>query len=269
MAEISGCGSSTQYSSAHFRCQSLWLVGTRHGPGPLVDSRNHFPPTARSVGSLRRMRSWFESSLHVPRKVCSRACQPRLYCSLRHSQHLGCLKDRETVRDAELKCSSQAGREQCGALPQVRSKFRFATFIFRAGPRVRQSFGYEVSFVLAKLLIQRHMDLAWPFAQLHPGAIADNCRQPSGHLRLSPELVQMFVGGQQRLLHRILCVSAIPQKTQSTPIKRRQTEREYSLQFVGSALLVCHVRVLSSLCRCVCVRHVFSSHERKKHVVCQ
>ena len=51
----------------------------------------------------------------------------RLYCSLRHSQHLGCLKDRETARDAELKCSSQAGREQGGALPQVRSKFRIAT----------------------------------------------------------------------------------------------------------------------------------------------
>jgi hypothetical protein len=65
------------------------------------------------------------------------------------------------------------------------------------------------------------MDLAWPFAQLHPRAIADNGRQPSGHLRVSPELVQMFVGGQQRLLHRILCVSSIPQKTQSTTIKRR------------------------------------------------
>jgi len=64
------------------------------------------------------------------------------------------------------------------------------------------------------------MDLAWLFAQLHPGAIADNRRQPSGHPRLSPELVQMFVGGQQRLLHRILCVSSIPQKTQSTSIER-------------------------------------------------
>jgi len=115
---------------------------------------------------------------------------------MRHSQHLRCLKDRETVRDAELKCSSQAGREQCGALPQVRGKFRMATIIFRAGPRVRQSFGYEVSLLLSNLLIQRRMDLARPFAQLHPGAIADNRRQPSRHLRLSPELVQMFVGGQ-------------------------------------------------------------------------
>jgi hypothetical protein len=103
----------------------------------------------------------------------------------------------------------------------VRGKFRIATLIFRAGPRVRQSFGYEVSFVLANLLIQRHMDLAWPLAQLHPGAIADNRRQPSGHLRLSFELVQMFMGGEQRLLYRILRVSSIPQKTQSTTIKRR------------------------------------------------
>jgi len=65
------------------------------------------------------------------------------------------------------------------------------------------------------------MDLAWLFAQLHPSAIADNRRQPSGHLRLSPELVQVLVGGQQRLLHRILCVSSIPEKSQSTTIKRR------------------------------------------------
>jgi hypothetical protein len=77
----------------------------------------------------------------------------------------------------------------------VQSKFRIVALIFRAGPRVRKSFGYEVFFVLANLLIQRQMDLAWPFAQLHPGAIADNRRQPSGHLRLSPELVQMCVGG--------------------------------------------------------------------------
>jgi hypothetical protein len=75
--------------------------------------------------------------------------------------------------------------------------------------------------LLANLLIQPRMDFPWPFAQLHPGAVADNRRQPSGHLRLCPELVQMFVGGQQRLLHRILCVSSIPQKTQSTTIKRR------------------------------------------------
>jgi hypothetical protein len=64
------------------------------------------------------------------------------------------------------------------------------------------------------------MDLAWPFAQLDPGAIADNRRQPSGHLRLSPELVQMFVGSQQRLLDRILCVISIAQNTQSTSIER-------------------------------------------------
>jgi hypothetical protein len=63
--------------------------------------------------------------------------------------------------------------------------------------------------LLANLVIQRHIDLPGPFAQLHPGAVADNRRQPSGHLRLSPELVQMFVGGQQRFLHRILCVSSI------------------------------------------------------------
>ncbi len=49
---------------------------------------------------LRRTGSWFERSLHVPRKLLSRACQLSLYCSVRQSQNLGCLKDRETVHDA-------------------------------------------------------------------------------------------------------------------------------------------------------------------------
>ncbi len=49
--------------------------------------------------------------------------------------------------------------------------------------------------LLANLLIQRRMDLAWPFAQLHPRAIADNRRQPSGHLRLSPELLFVLIAG--------------------------------------------------------------------------
>ena len=49
---------------------------------------------------LRRTRSWFERSLHVPRKLSSRACQLSLYCSVLQSQNLGCLKDRETVHDA-------------------------------------------------------------------------------------------------------------------------------------------------------------------------
>jgi hypothetical protein len=75
-------------------------------------------------------------------------------------------------------------------------------------------FRYEVSFAVTDLLIQRQMDLTWPLAQLHPGAIGDNGHQPGGHQRLPSELVQMFVGGQQRILHRILCVSSIPQKTQ-------------------------------------------------------
>jgi hypothetical protein len=74
--------------------------------------------------------------------------------------------------------------------------------------------------LLADLLIQWHMDLAWPFAQLHQRTVADNRSQPGGQLRPAPELVDMSVGGQQRLLHRILCISSIPQETQCTTIKR-------------------------------------------------
>ena len=44
--------------------------------------------------------TWCEHSPHVPRNLCARPRQLSLYCSLRHTQHLGCLKDRETVDDA-------------------------------------------------------------------------------------------------------------------------------------------------------------------------
>jgi hypothetical protein len=43
---------------------------------------------------------WFKRSLHVPCNLCACACQLSLYCSLPYTQHLGCLKDRETVDDA-------------------------------------------------------------------------------------------------------------------------------------------------------------------------
>ena len=44
--------------------------------------------------------AWCKHSPHVPRNLCARACQLSLDCSLRHTQHLSCLKDRETVDDA-------------------------------------------------------------------------------------------------------------------------------------------------------------------------
>jgi hypothetical protein len=65
------------------------------------------------------------------------------------------------------------------------------------------------------------MNLAWSSAQLHQSAVADDRRQPSGDLRLAPELVYMFVSSQQSFLHRILCVSRIPQKSEGTAMKGR------------------------------------------------
>src|ERR1700758_3471760 len=43
---------------------------------------------------------WYKRSPHVPRNLCTSTCQPSLYCSLRDTQHLSCLKNRETVDDA-------------------------------------------------------------------------------------------------------------------------------------------------------------------------
>ena len=43
------------------------------------------------------------------------------------------------------------------------------------------------------LLVQRKMNLASSFAQLHQSAVADNRRQPGGDLRLPPKLVYVSV----------------------------------------------------------------------------
>ena len=43
--------------------------------------------------------AWRKYPPHVPRNLCARASQLSLYCSMRHTQHLRCLKDREAVDD--------------------------------------------------------------------------------------------------------------------------------------------------------------------------
>jgi hypothetical protein len=61
--------------------------------GPVVDSRDNFLPTARVVQAALRCMPWFERSLHVPRKLPSRACQLSFDRSVWQSQDSGCLKD--------------------------------------------------------------------------------------------------------------------------------------------------------------------------------
>jgi hypothetical protein len=92
------------------------------------------------------------------------------------------------------------------------------------------------------------MNPVWSFAQLHQCAVADNRRQPSRDLRLLPKLIYMFVSGQKGFLHRILCVSCIPQKSEGTAIKRRHAERQNVLQFPSCALVVERLKALIIFC---------------------
>jgi hypothetical protein len=57
------------------------------------------------------------------------------------------------------------------------------------------------------------MDMARPFAQLHPPAIDNNSGQPRGKVGLASELVQMLEGSQQRILYRVLGISFISQES--------------------------------------------------------
>jgi hypothetical protein len=57
------------------------------------------------------------------------------------------------------------------------------------------------------------MDLVGPLAQLHARGIGHNSGQPCGHLRLTSELVDVLVSGQECVLNRILRIRRIFQKT--------------------------------------------------------
>jgi hypothetical protein len=81
-----------------------------------------------------------------------------------------------------------------------------------------------VRLLVFDLAIREQKDLAVPFAQLHQRTVADNRGQPGTHQRLSSELVDMPVSGQQSFMRRILRIGCIAQKSQSTPIMRGQAE---------------------------------------------
>jgi hypothetical protein len=55
------------------------------------------------------------------------------------------------------------------------------------------------------------MDVKSPFAQLQSGAIMHNCSHPSGHLGLTPELIQVCIGSQQSILNGVLGIRGVPQ----------------------------------------------------------
>ena len=49
----------------------------------------------------------------------------------------------------------------------------------------------------------------WSSAQVHPGTIGNNGGQPCRQLRLSLELVQMLVSGQERIRNCMICHSDV------------------------------------------------------------
>jgi hypothetical protein len=176
-----------------------------------------------SVWALGPTRSCCMRGSHLPRNLCSSARQLSLDRSVRQSQNSGCLKDRETHQDTQLKCSAQNRRQPHDAFLQARNEFHIATLFFRAGARVRESLPKEVFFLSSRLLIQRQMNLSGPLAQFHQRTVADNGGQPGSHLRLPPKLVDMSVSGQERFLHCVLRVSCVTEKSKGAPIKRRQS----------------------------------------------
>jgi hypothetical protein len=67
------------------------------------------------------------------------------------------------------------------------------------------------------------MDLARPPTQLHSCAIAYNRGQPSGHLCLTPKLIQVLEGGKKRVLDRIFSIGRVAQKSIGISVKREST----------------------------------------------
>jgi hypothetical protein len=106
--------------------------------------------------------------------------------------------------------------------------------------------------LLPESLIQRQRSLAWPSAQLHPGAIHDNSGQPRRHLRSTVELLQVLVRGQKSILNRIFRVCGIAKVSICSSIERRPAARENVLQFPRSlfANTGADARLASDVCLC-------------------
>src|SRR6516162_3987839 len=85
--------------------------------------------------------------------------------------------------------------------------------------------------------VHSDMQLPWTLTKFHPRFIDHDCGQPSGHLRLSLELVQMFVGGQERVLNCIFSISSIPQHAQRYAFEGSEATIENAIQFLKFFLI--------------------------------
>jgi hypothetical protein len=85
---------------------------------------------------------------------------------------------------------------------------------------MRQALGYRILLIRPNLLVERHVGLAGPPPQLHSSAIGYNRGQPSRHLCLAFELVQVLVSRQKRILNRILRVGQVAQVSIGGFVKR-------------------------------------------------
>ncbi|MFY9743978.1 MAG: hypothetical protein WA252_19275 [Candidatus Sulfotelmatobacter sp.] len=107
---------------------------------------------------------------------------------------------------------------------------------------------------LSDWLMERNIDVAQPPPQLHQRRIVHDGRQPSGHLCLSPELVQVRVSRKKGILNRIFCVSRIAQDPIGPSVKRWQTVGQNLPEFLTHDLPR-NFAEFDSLDSCVCALH--------------
>ena len=67
------------------------------------------------------------------------------------------------------------------------------------------------------------MEVPPPVAQSHEGTVEHDGSEPSGDLRLCPELVQMLAGGEKSILNRVFSVGSVAQNSLGASAKRGQT----------------------------------------------
>src|ERR1700722_199244 len=102
------------------------------------------------------------------------------------------------------------------------------------------------------------MRLARAPAQLHPRGVDYDCHQPRRHPRLSPELANMLVGGQQCVLDCVLRVGSIPQVSKRAPVEGRQVTRQSRRHFSLPVIERAALRNLFAINCCDCRSHWFS-----------
>jgi hypothetical protein len=107
-------------------------------------------------------------------------------------------------RATESACATTA--KASNLLHKVPTQIRPDVLNFRAWPDIRQCAGNTTAPLITYSFVHRNVGMGWPSMQLIQSTIRDDGGKPGRHLCSPSELIQILVGRQERILHRVFSV---------------------------------------------------------------